>query len=142
MISAHIAKLTRRSCERESFVMPCAVGSSQRPRIIINMVVCCIKSVHLSAETISTSEFSCKSTEIIIGLVRRGLFVCLCSIELMDQTFFRNRSLFITWGGGEEWWFGGIWLGHNDIYKIPIHLQEASKSFPRNAVRRTVIFDF
>lgn len=58
MMSAHMARLIRRSWERESFVMPCTVGRSQRPRIIINMVVCSMRSVHRSAETITTSALS------------------------------------------------------------------------------------
>ena len=50
IISAHIARLTRRSWDRESFDMPCAVGRSQRPRIIINIVVCSTRSDHLSCD--------------------------------------------------------------------------------------------
>ena len=120
MISAHMARLTRRSCERESFVMPRAVGSSQRPRIIINMVVCSIRSVHLSAETISTFESSCKRTEIIIGWLAVGCGVvsfCLCSSgSLEPNRLFTSRSSFINWG---EEWVGGFRFYHQKIYKIP-----------------------
>ena len=53
MISAHMARFIRSSWERESLVIPCEVGSSQRPSIINNIVVCSMRSVHLSAESSS-----------------------------------------------------------------------------------------
>ena len=93
MMSAHMARFMRRSWESESLVMPCTVGKSQRPRIIINMVVCSMRSVHRSAETIKTSALSWKETNAREFLVKNWCAKQTCTTEMQSPRDVTGLSL-------------------------------------------------